>query len=211
MTRHPAALAALALLAAGPALAQSTAGEARPGLTGAVQAAQGGGFLTDDNTMLRASKVRGIPVIGQDHHTLGSIDDLLIGRDGRIEAVVIGSGGVLGMGGRKVAVPYDRFLWNTEGAARVGTPAATATPGTIPDPGPGRSAERSPGAGISNEVLTAESRSGEPRAETGPVVTGSTERATVPVAEGGDVRRAMLRMTKAELDAAPEFRPEGSR
>lgn len=46
---------------------------------------------------------------------VGEINDLVIDEDGRIVAVVIGTGGVLGMGEKDVAIAWDRIDRTTEG------------------------------------------------------------------------------------------------
>lgn len=46
---------------------------------------------------------------------VGEISDLVIDQDGRIIAVVIGTGGVLGMGEKDVAIAWDRIEHSTEG------------------------------------------------------------------------------------------------
>lgn len=54
-------------------------------------------------------------LVGQDieSHTgdenIGTIKDLLVGEDGRIVAVIVGMGGILGMGEKEVAIPWDSF------------------------------------------------------------------------------------------------------
>ncbi|WP_018861521.1 MULTISPECIES: PRC-barrel domain-containing protein [unclassified Thioalkalivibrio] len=45
---------------------------------------------------------------------IGEINDLVIDQDGRIVAVVIGTGGVLGMGEKDVAIAWDRIDRSTE-------------------------------------------------------------------------------------------------
>jgi sporulation protein YlmC with PRC-barrel domain len=46
---------------------------------------------------------------------VGEINDLVIDQDGRIIAVVIGTGGVLGMGEKDVAIAWDRIDRTSEG------------------------------------------------------------------------------------------------
>ncbi|WP_024325732.1 PRC-barrel domain-containing protein [Thioalkalivibrio sp. AKL19] len=49
------------------------------------------------------------------HDEIGEIHDLVIDRDGRIVAVVISTGsGVLGLGGKDVAIAWDRIERTTE-------------------------------------------------------------------------------------------------
>ncbi|WP_018993833.1 PRC-barrel domain-containing protein [Thioalkalivibrio sp. ALgr1] len=50
-----------------------------------------------------------------DDEEVGEINDLVIDQDGRIIAVVIGTGGVLGMGEKDIAIAWDRIDRTTEG------------------------------------------------------------------------------------------------
>jgi sporulation protein YlmC with PRC-barrel domain len=76
----------------------------------------------------RASKVVGLSVYNDSNEKLGSINDLLMDKDGNIKAVVLGVGGFLGMGEHLVAVPLDKVKFATEPVAYAGT-ASTGTPG----------------------------------------------------------------------------------
>jgi hypothetical protein len=62
----------------------------------------------------RASKVIGSSVLNDANETIGTIDDLLVSRDGKQPYAVLSVGGFLGMGTRLVVVPYDtlRFAGN---------------------------------------------------------------------------------------------------
>jgi sporulation protein YlmC with PRC-barrel domain len=44
---------------------------------------------------------------------IGDINDLVVARDGTVDAVIIGVGGFLGMGEKNVAVPFDNLQWST--------------------------------------------------------------------------------------------------
>ena len=61
-------------------------------------------------TSMRLSKIVGTPVIGLDHHGIGKIGEVLLDRDGKAVAVVIGAGGVLGIGGQQVSGPETDTL-----------------------------------------------------------------------------------------------------
>ena len=62
----------------------------------------------------RASKIIGSSVLNDANETIGTIDDLLVSRDGKQPYAVLSVGGFLGMGTRLVVVPYDtlRFTGN---------------------------------------------------------------------------------------------------
>ena len=189
-----------ALLLLGPALAQGQPGQ----------------FIAQQpNTSLRLSKLKGVDVIGQDHTKLGDIDEVLIDQNGRIQAVVIGTGGLLGLGGKAVAIPYETILWNTGDVARTATPSASTSPSNTPSEAQAAAAgpETMPGANVSNQALSAvpEGRSGTVDPGIGPVTTGAAGRApaTVPVVSADGMQRAFVRLTQDDLKNAPEFRYAG--
>jgi hypothetical protein len=122
--KHTLALGALTLavaLAAGPVSAQT-------GATHSTTTAPATGTVGDTtNTtphdrnpvmtqdgLARASKVTGSSVYNDHDEKVGSIDDLLIGKDGKISAV-ISVGGFLGVGTKYVEVPYSSLTFgNTQ-------------------------------------------------------------------------------------------------
>ena len=197
----------------GPAFGQDRSAPAAVPSSGMAAQGRAGQFIAEQpNTSLRLSKLKGVDVIGQDHTKIGDIDEVLIDRGGRIEAVVFAVGGVLGIGGKTVAVPYDQVLWNTGDVSRAASPSASLSPDNAPPAEEARTAaaERMPGAGVSDGALNAvpEGRSGTVDPGTGPVTTGATDRApaTVSVVGSGGPERAEVRLTKADIESAPEFR-----
>ncbi|KAB1078546.1 PRC-barrel domain-containing protein [Methylobacterium soli] len=157
---------------------------------------------------IRASKLIGLPVTGQDHVKVGSIEDVLVDDNGRVLAVLIGVGGFLGIGEKRVAVPYQDLALNTDGDAGAAGPTSVVTPKNAPSTDAATTAgpETMPGAQTSSQALEAvEAR----RSGTVDDKTGSTARtddargrATVMV---GEPSRAEIRLTKAQLQAAPAF------
>src|SRR3954470_6877244 len=168
------------------------------------------------SNVLRGSKLVGVKVIGADNERIGDIDEILIDGSGRIAAVVVGVGGFLGMGERRVAVPFEAFLWNYGEAARTFSPSASATSSDASRNAPSASAaaDRMPGAQVSNEVLNApdQNRSATVDPATGPALSGSAggTSATAPVAGSGGPVSAIVRLSKAEIQNAPEFSYERS-
>ncbi|WP_426614103.1 PRC-barrel domain-containing protein [Bradyrhizobium sp. McL0616] len=84
----------------------------------------------------RASKMAGLKIYNDAHENIGSINDLLMDKNGDVKIAVIGVGGFLGMGEHLVAVPYDKLKFVNEAVAYTGTgtnpnarPAATTTTG----------------------------------------------------------------------------------
>jgi hypothetical protein len=67
------------------------------------------------NPLLQAdvSKIEGVSVIGADGKEIGDISTVLMRpKERKIDRLVIHVGGVLGIGGRYVAVPVDAFSWD---------------------------------------------------------------------------------------------------
>lgn len=56
---------------------------------------------------MRASKLIGTKVVNAANDTIGDINEIVLGRDGKVAAVVIGVGGLLGIGEREVAVSFS--------------------------------------------------------------------------------------------------------
>ena len=89
--------------------------------------AQSGPFIAHaSEAVMRASKIVGLDVIGLDEHRIGEVRELIMPREGQVEAVVIGVGGLLGMGGKSVAVPFDAMLWNRRCLPRGGSERGAA-------------------------------------------------------------------------------------
>ena len=88
---HLTAAVALALAAAAPVASAQTAA------THSIQ--------TDE---IRASKMIGSAVYDVQNRKIGSVDDVILNKNGKVDAVVIDVGSFLGMGGKDVAVlPSD--------------------------------------------------------------------------------------------------------
>src|SRR5258705_13942609 len=62
----------------------------------------------------RASKMVGLSVYNDKNESIGSINDMLTDKDGKIKAVVIGVGGFLGVGEHLVAIPFDKVKFVSE-------------------------------------------------------------------------------------------------
>ena len=79
----------------------------------------------------RTSKMDGLKVYNEANENIGSINDLLMDKNGDIKIAVIGVGGFLGMGEHLVAVPYEKLKFVNEAVASttMTKPAATTTTG----------------------------------------------------------------------------------
>ncbi len=64
------------------------------------------------------SKIEGTSVLGKDGKKLGSVSNVLMKPDEKtIDRLVVHAGGVLGIGGRYVAMPVADFLWDADAQA----------------------------------------------------------------------------------------------
>ena len=122
-----------------PALAQSAPGTMTP-------APAPSATMTTPATagnMWRASKLIGLNVYNEQNEKLGDISEILVDKAGKVEGVVIGVGGFLGMGQRDIKVEMSKLKFvdepvktsstttTTTGAAN--RPAATTTTTTTAD------------------------------------------------------------------------------
>jgi sporulation protein YlmC with PRC-barrel domain len=73
-----------------------------------------------------ASAIMGIEVAGPEGENIGTVDDLLVDRDGRLAAVIVGIGGFLGIGQKDVAIPVEALTFDLETDPAVVEPAAGA-------------------------------------------------------------------------------------
>ena len=60
-------------------------------------------------TGFRASKIIGSSVVNEAGDTVGKIDDIIIGEDGKSPFVVLAVGGFLGIGDKLVILPYEQL------------------------------------------------------------------------------------------------------
>jgi opacity protein-like surface antigen len=114
MMKQTLTAAALAVVLATPAFAQT----AKPDATGnptaqstmPSMATDQAAFVQNQHaTDWRGSKLIGATVYGPDNASIGDINDVLIANDGKINAVVIGVGGFLGVGEKNVAIPFAKL------------------------------------------------------------------------------------------------------
>lgn len=132
MMKHTLTAAALAVVLATPAFAQtakpdmgkpaaqtqlnksdSTKSDMKPSTSAATTPSsttdQAAFIQNQDSTDWRSSKLIGATVYGPDNKSIGDINDVLIANDGKVNAVVIGVGGFLGVGEKNVAIPFDKL------------------------------------------------------------------------------------------------------
>lgn len=140
----------------------------------------------------RTSKLVGLNVYNDNNEKLGDINELLIDNTGKVQAVIIGVGGFLGMGEHNVAVTFDKLKFVNEpvayaaGSGNTTTAAATRPVGTTPMTPTTMAPNTTTGAatGTSNTV---------------PTNAGSKSNPWYP-------DHAMLSATKDQLKAMTEFK-----
>ncbi len=91
----------------------------------------------------RASKLMGLDVYNEANEKLGDVNELILDKDGKVNAVIIGVGGFLGMGEHDIAVTMDKLKFIEE-PVRTSSTATTTRVKPRPAPPPHRPAPRRP-------------------------------------------------------------------
>jgi sporulation protein YlmC with PRC-barrel domain len=73
----------------------------------------------------RSSKLIGVNVYNDNNEKIGDIQELSVDKSGKVDNVVLGVGGFLGMGEHYVAVPMEKLKWVNE-------PVRTSSTSTAP-------------------------------------------------------------------------------
>jgi putative membrane protein len=136
----------------------------------------------------RASKLEGLNVYNTNDEKIGDISELIVDNNGKIQAVVIGVGGFLGLGERDVAIPFDQIKFVNEpraSAAASNTGTAGTTTGT-------RAAPANPNMATNNANA--------------PATTGAPANRENANRSTPDHAILTVNMTKDQLKAAPEFK-----
>ncbi|QRM34310.1 PRC-barrel domain-containing protein [Microvirga sp. VF16] len=185
-------------LAVAPALSQTnqpagampapSAGDGSFGASEPVRIDPGNWLTQEQSGQWRASKLEGLDIYNQNNEKIGDISEMLVDSSGRIQAVVVGVGGFLGIGERDVAIPFDQVKFVNE-------PRAAATTATTTDPNAPASARA---------TATAPAASPNAPSTTGTVATDRTADAIARAAPDHAVLTTNI--TKDQLKAAPEFK-----
>ena len=64
-------------------------------------------WYTHQAEEMRASKLIGTTVVNTANERVGDINEIVLGKDGKVAAVIVGVGGFLGMGEHEVAVNFN--------------------------------------------------------------------------------------------------------
>ena len=125
----------------------------------------------------RASKLMGLDVYNEANEKLGDVNELILDKNGKVGAVVIGVGGFLGMGEHDIAVSMDKLKFVEEPVRTSSTAPATTT----------------------RETTTKETT-------TGAATTTSTTTARNADANDWVPDHAVMSGTKEQLKAMPQFK-----
>jgi len=106
-------VAAVALLVASPVLAQSQSGSGSSQNTQNTQPAPGATTSAGGEAMTVTAYYKQ-NVYDQNNNKIGQIVDLLMTKDGKIDKVVVGAGGFLGMGKHDVMLPFSSVKMQKE-------------------------------------------------------------------------------------------------
>lgn len=159
---------------------------------GASSSASGSSMTQMQPGQWRASKIEGLDVYNNNNEKIGDISEMLVDSSGKIQAVVIGVGGFLGIGERDVAIPFEQVKFVNEPRAN-----ATAANTTTGAPATGGVATNT-----ANNTMNATPNT------TGSTATGNTAAGSTAAntAERMSPDHAMVNMTKDQLKGMPEFR-----
>jgi sporulation protein YlmC with PRC-barrel domain len=117
MTRTLMAVAAVSGLMLSTALAQTPAPQpnansstsASPSTSATSAPGNAQAISTQSPDQWLASKFKGTDVIGADNSKIGDVSDILFDKQGKVDAVIIGVGGFIGIGQKDVALPLTAF------------------------------------------------------------------------------------------------------
>jgi sporulation protein YlmC with PRC-barrel domain len=172
----------------------------------------------------RATKLAGVNVYNNNNEKIGEVNELIVSRDGKMEAVVIGVGGFLGMGEHLAAVPFNKVKWmdgprdttvstrtTTTGSGTSTVPAGSAETATTTTDRPATTTITSgdkPPTTVNTErpaTITTTERTERP-ATTATTTTTTADKSTARDAYRGYPDHAVVDMTKEQLKALPEVR-----
>jgi sporulation protein YlmC with PRC-barrel domain len=92
-------------------------------------------YITENRPDIwRASKLDGVDVYNDRNEKIGDISEVLLDREGKVEAVVIGVGGFLGVGEHNVAVPFNALQWQMNDNNRTASTMNTSPPASTTAP-----------------------------------------------------------------------------
>lgn len=114
----------------GTAIAQGTG---TPGTTGQQNGTTPPAARSDTMTSVpgtgtaevKGNKLIGADVKGPDNEKIGDVSEVLVSTEGKVNAIIVSVGGFLGVGDRKVALPWEQLRFSSEGSDLVVMSSAT--------------------------------------------------------------------------------------
>jgi sporulation protein YlmC with PRC-barrel domain len=196
-TDRPAASGSGSTTTGSPAMQPGASGSSAAGQSSTTMgqnSAMQGQFITKmEMNHVMASDLIGTRVVSANNESIGDINDVILDRNGQIMAAVVGVGGFLGIGEKDVAVPFKSLEFMSSQQAQA------------------MDSSNSGASGTSGNVTTTGST-----ATTGNTTTSGTgsagatnTAANTSSSNQNQPERVVLRMTKAELQAAPAFDEDG--
>lgn len=74
---------------------------------------------------VKGNKLIGADVKGASNEKIGDVTEVLVSTDGKVNAIIVSVGGFLGMGDRRVALPWEQLRFSSEGSDLVVMASAT--------------------------------------------------------------------------------------
>ncbi len=219
MKTYLAAVCLLGTALSAPALAQGSYSSASPPMSTSSASSAGGQFMTQmDANEWRGSKLVGVDVYGTDNSKIGDINEVIVDRNGQAKAIVIGVGGFLGIGEKNVAIPWGKVQWSMGGSASGFMVSTTSQPAgdrssarviaqTTTGAPADSNAQPAQTAATGGATLSAPPATSANSANSAPATTSTSVSSTAGSSTHADYPdRAMVSMSKQDLQNAPEFK-----
>jgi hypothetical protein len=157
--------------------------------------------------MWRASQLEGVDIYNNNNEKIGDVSDVLVDQSGKVEAVVIGVGGFLGIGERNVAVPFNALKFEmTEPSASASNNAGSTGGGA----GAGSSTTTTAAGGATGTTTGGTAGTTNQPATTGTVAGGNNAGGNNANASSSNrnapARAILANASRDELKNAPEFK-----
>jgi len=145
----------------------------------------------------RASKLSGVNVYNDNNEKIGDISDVILDKAGKIDNVIIGVGGFLGMGEHLVAVPFDKIKWVDE-------PVRSASSSSAPGGGQANNTN-APATNVDSNARTASDGSTRTTG-TGTSSSSSSSSSNRSNADNWYPDHAVYNASKDQLKSMPQFK-----
>ena len=149
----------------------------------------------------RSSRILDATVYNDGNQRIGTVDDLIVGQDGKVSTAVISVGGFLGIGRKLVGVPYDQLRFEQH------TLDEAAAAGNVP---PGRALAATSGASATAGTPNGAAPMAAPGVAAGTVpagalTTGTAPSPAMPRPNATTTRIVLPGASKDSLTAMPAF------